>query len=227
MTEQGSVEIWWARLADAREDLAADLDPVEAGRLCAYRRQADRDRFLLGVTITRRVLAATFSVRPAAVELDRSCPTCGRPHGKVRSAAGIRLSVSHSGELVGVAFHPSAEVGLDVEQVDPGLDVDALARMTLSAAETLPDNDRSLAFTRYWVRKEAVLKATGAGLSRDLRSITVTAPDQPPAVTGEEQPAGIQLVDLQVDDGYLAALAVLSDRQVDVVQRNAEKLLRS
>ncbi|WP_433167346.1 4'-phosphopantetheinyl transferase family protein [Kribbella sp. CA-247076] len=195
MTE---VELWWGRIGQVRDEFAPDLDPVELGRLTAYVRAADKARFLLGCTIVRRVLAARFSLPAASIRLDRTCPECGKPHGKVR-AEGVELSVTHSGDLVGVAVS-DRPVGLDVEKVDPDLDVDGLARISLSAAETasLPrDGSRALAFTTAWTRKEAVVKATGDGLRTDLR--TITGP-----------PAGFQLLDLTTDPGYVGALAIQS-----------------
>ncbi|MFG1905406.1 4'-phosphopantetheinyl transferase family protein [Kribbella sp. NPDC048928] len=193
------VDIWWADVDEARDEFVQDLDEVERERLAAYVRDVDKARFLLGVTIVRRVLAARFSLPAAKIDLDRTCAECGKPHGKVR-AAGVELSVTHSGELVGVAFS-DRPVGLDVEQVDPGLDVDALARMALSAGEAqeLSGYDgiaKVRAFTTYWTRKEAVLKATGEGLRGDLRA---------------EVPAGIHVQALEVRADHRAALAVVAD----------------
>jgi 4'-phosphopantetheinyl transferase len=210
MTE---VEVWWGRIEQVRAEFADDLDPVELQRLKAYRRDADKARFLLGCTIVRRLLASRSSLPAASIRLDRTCPDCGKPHGKVR-AEGAELSVTHSGDLVGVAISDRS-VGLDVEKVDPGIDVDGLARIALSNAElaTLPrDEQRAHAFTTYWTRKEAIVKATGAGLRTDLRTIT-------------GQPDGFQLVELEVDPGYVAALAVVSAEPPVVQIRSAQVLI--
>jgi 4'-phosphopantetheinyl transferase len=193
MTE---VDVWWGRIGQVRDEFAADLDPVERQRLAAYLRDDDKARFLLGCTIVRRLLAARLSLPAASIRLDRSCPDCGKPHGKVR-ADGAELSVTHSGELVGVAIS-DRQVGLDVEKIDQGIDVDGLARVSLADVEIAAlaaYDDKARAFTTYWTRKEAVVKATGDGLRTDLR--TVLGP-----------PAGFHLVELEVDPSYVAALAV-------------------
>ncbi|MFF0345579.1 4'-phosphopantetheinyl transferase family protein [Kribbella sp. NPDC004875] len=208
------VEVWWAEVGLARQEFVADLNDVERGRLDAYLRDVDKARFLLGVTIVRRVLAARMSLPAAKVALDRTCPDCGKPHGKVRST-GVELSVTHSGDLVGVAF-ADRPVGLDVERVDPSLDVDALARVALSEAETqeLRGYDglaKARAFTEYWTRKEAVLKATGEGLRGDLRAGV---------------PAGIHVVELEVGADHRAALAVISPTPPVITQQTAAQLLR-
>lgn len=222
-----TVEVWWGRIGLVRDEFAADLDPAELGRLAAYRRPQDQARFLLGVTIVRRLLAARFSLPAAKIRLDRSCPDCGRPHGKVR-ADGAELSVSHSGDLVGVAITRRTPVGLDVEKVDPGIDVDSLAKVSLSDGERREldryDGDtRARAFTTYWTRKEAVVKATGDGIRTDLRTVVVSPPNQP----AELSAGGLQLVDLPVDAQHVAALAVLSGEPPAVRTRDAAELLRS
>jgi 4'-phosphopantetheinyl transferase len=207
------VEVWWGRIEQVRAEFADDLDPVELQRLKAYRRDEDKARFLLGCTIVRRLLASRTSSPAASIKLDRTCPDCGKPHGKVRTD-GAELSVTHSGDLVGVAIS-DRPVGLDVEKVDPSIDVDGLARIALSDAElaALPRNDHlAHAFTTYWTRKEAVVKATGDGLRTDLRTIT-------------DQPKGFQLVELEIDPGYVAALAVVSAEPPVVRIRSAQVLI--
>ena len=209
-----TIEVWWARIDQARDEFAADLDEVERGRLAAYLRDDDKARFLLGCTIVRRLLAARFSLPAAKVRLDRTCPVCGKPHGKVRTD-GVELSVTHSGELVGVAVG-DRPVGLDVEKVDPGIDIDAVATMSLADEELreLAKYDgiaKAEAFTTYWTRKEAVVKATGDGLRTDLRTVTV--------------PHGMQLCDLPVDPHHRAALAVLSAEPPVVQLKDATQVL--
>jgi 4'-phosphopantetheinyl transferase len=169
------VEVWWARIDQVRREFVEDLDEVELGRLAAYVRDEDKDRFLLGVTLTRRLLGRRFSLPPAKVVLDRTCLECGKPHGKVR-ADGVELSVTHSGDLVGVAIC-ECPVGIDVEKVDPQLDVDGVAGMALSPEELQDLNrhtglEKVQTFMTYWTRKEAVVKATGEGLRANLRRVS-------------------------------------------------------
>lgn len=217
-------QVWWARLADCRPALQHLLDPVEAERRAGYRMPADRDRFTLGVVLTRTVLAAYLGLAPDQVKLDRSCPDCDRPHGRPRLVSGAgsasSFSVSHSGDLVGVAFATAPAVGLDVEVVAPKR-AEGLADAVLSAAERA-DYDRSDAarrgsdFFRYWVRKEAVLKATGEGLRVPLATVSVSAADQPPRLVEwagrPDAPATFALYDLAGDPDHAASLAVVGAR---------------
>lgn len=227
------VEVWWARVTDSRPGLADDLDGVERGRLAAYARPDDQARFLVACAIVRRAVGAHLSLPPAKVRLDRACPDCTRPHGKVRAidAEGIHLSVSHSGELIAVAIHPGTPVGVDVEVVDPRIDPDSLATVSLAELEAkelarYEPAERARAFTAYWTRKEAVVKATGDGMRADLRKVIVSPPHEPAALldwSGYDGP--VQLVDLEAGPDYTAALAVLSSEPPQVHTRDASPLL--
>jgi len=147
-------------------------------------------------------------------------------------AEGMQLSVSHSGELVAVAFQPSGiAVGVDVEQVDAQLDADSVAAVSLAEVETTElaryePADRARAFTTYWTRKEALVKATGDGIRADLSKVIVSPPDQPAALlgwSGYDGPA--QLVDLEVGRDHVAALAILSSEAGRVHSIDATALL--
>lgn len=213
------MQVSWARSADAHEGLLETLAPVERARYAATVDPAARNRFLVGCALSRRLLGELLGVPPGDVPLRRVCPTCGGPHGKPRLAvsAGYDFSVTHSGDVVGVAVCRGAEVGLDVEEAHTALDVDAAARTALSARESaalysLPPVERKPAFLRIWTRKEAVLKALGVGLGAPLRELEVSEPGAAPAVLAwpdllADHPRAT-LMDLTVDGIHPAAVAV-------------------
>ncbi|WP_309243662.1 4'-phosphopantetheinyl transferase superfamily protein [Streptomyces sp. CAI-85] len=186
------MDVWWAGPNAAHEGLLPLLDPVERGRHEATVSPADRSRFLVGCALSRLVLGELLGLPPARVPLRRVCPRCGGPHGKPRldmpgSAEPYDFSVTHSGEIIGVAVCRGAEVGLDVEEADSPVDVALAARTALAAPElaaldALPPADRKAAFLRTWTRKEAVLKALGAGLTLPLRDLRLSPPDTRPTV---------------------------------------------
>ncbi|MET9129499.1 4'-phosphopantetheinyl transferase family protein [Streptomyces antibioticus] len=186
------MDVWWAGPNAAHEGLLPLLDPVERGRYEATVRAADRARFLVGCALSRLVLGELLGLPSARVPLRRVCPRCGGPHGKPRldmpgSVEPYDFSVTHSGEIIGVAVCRGAEVGLDVEEADSPVDVALAARTALAAPEqaalnALPPADRKAAFLRTWTRKEAVLKALGTGLTLPLRDLSLSPPDTRPTV---------------------------------------------
>ncbi|MFF9058324.1 4'-phosphopantetheinyl transferase family protein [Streptomyces sp. NPDC014882] len=226
------VLVWWARAGDARPALLVLLDAVERARHEATVRPADKARFLVGCALSRIALGELLGVPPADVPLRRVCPRCGGPHGKVRLAvpegspyADVDFSVTHSGEVVGVAVCRGAAVGLDVEDGGVALDVDAAARAALGDGELRalyagPPAGRRTAFLRTWTRKEAVLKALGVGLHAPLRELELSPPDAAPAVLGWPERLGrrpgTSLTDLTVAGTHAAAVAVLSGGGVRV-----------
>ncbi len=220
---EGTAQVWWARAGDASGDQVALLDEAERARLAAYRRAADRDRFLVGCALAKTVIAARTGSRPERISFDRTCRGCGRPHGKpVVAGGGPEFSVAHSGALIAVAVARDP-VGVDVEQLGGRarpLDPDALARLVLAESEraALAEVDpaaRARAFLVAWARKEAVTKATGDGLRAAFSQIVVAAvPDSagPPRVTSwpyPQAPESVSVLDLDAGPGYVAALAVL------------------
>jgi len=87
----------------------------------------------------------------------------------------------------------------------------------------LPAGKRGIARLRTWVRKEAVLKATGLGLAVEPALLTldgnrvVEYPDVlAPCLSG-----GIQIFDAPAIEGHLTALAVLSPSHTDIVVHSA------
>jgi 4'-phosphopantetheinyl transferase len=231
----GQAHVWWARLADARPELAELLSPVELRRRARYRAVADQNRFLLGAALLRVLLGGYQGMPAADVEVVRACPDCGEPHGKTRSTLpGWECSVSHSGDRVAVAVSRAGALGVDVERVGQSRDLDGLAgrvlhRREAAALRSLPEQRRPAAFTAYWTRKEAVVKATGDGLRAELAQLEVSPPGSQPRVLAAafrpELAYGCALHELTPGPGYAGTLALLSAQPVTVLEFGASGVL--
>ena len=168
--------VWWAAPVDPDRapTLVRLLDDHERERLTRFRRPADRARYLAAHALARLVLGGSGRTA-AALRFDRTC-RCGAAHGRPVLPGGPGFSLSHSGDLVGVAVRPGAAVGLDVEQVRDIADLPALAAHVWSPTERARDGTPGpAAFFRTWTRKEAVLKAAGDGLATPMADITLAA----------------------------------------------------
>jgi 4'-phosphopantetheinyl transferase len=150
----------------------------------------------------REVLASCGAGDPAELRIGRA-PN-GKPRLEQPGGGDLRFSLSHSGDLVAVAVAHGREVGVDIQETRPVGGLEAIADRRFTAAEAaelrrLGGDERLALFHRLWVRKEAYLKATGAGLRGSLASIDALAP---------ELPGGWELTDLDVPEGYAGALAL-------------------
>jgi 4'-phosphopantetheinyl transferase len=214
--------VWWAAPvapADA-PGLVALLDGHERDRLGRFRRPADRARYLAGHALARLVLADAVGRPAGALEFDRTC-RCGAQHGKPVLPGGPGFSLTHAGDLVGVAVHPGGAVGLDVEQVRELTDLAAMAAHVCSPQETAVDED---AFFRLWTRKEALLKAVGTGLAAPMSAITL-GPSGVLDWVGDDAPRDpLWLHDLHPAAGYRAAVAG-TGAQPEVTEASGGQLL--
>jgi 4'-phosphopantetheinyl transferase len=118
-----------------------------------------------------------------------------------------------------VAVGHGGPVGVDVESVHR-FDLPGLRAVVLHDSEEATD---AADLARIWVRKEALLKATGEGLRVDPRSVRVSSPREPAALLewGAESRARPVLYDVPVDQGHVAAVAVLGPAPLRLTTRRA------
>ena len=225
-------DVWWARPAAVTPGLLDLLDDVEQTRFDGYRRDVDKQRFLTGRALIRGVVAAELGVAPKDVVIDASCFDCGKPHGKPK-VDGLEVSISHSGNWVALALTDATPIGVDVEEVRDA-EVDGLAGIAFSPAELVafekvPTVRKKEAFFTYWSRKEAVVKATGKGMSVAMSKLTLSAYDEPPRVVAsnaaEVDVAAVHMVDLDAGSDYRACVAVFGADEPEVTERDATELI--
>lgn len=170
------VDVWLVpALSDSSEveQLAGNwLDAAERTRLNSRRLPRGRAMFLLTRAALRRLLSAYRpGVDPQDWQLGRS--TEGRPCVLGPVPAPV-FNLSHTDDMLVLAFAASGEPGVDVEALDRRLDARALAQRFFSDAEywalqSLPLAQQRDRFLRLWTLKEACVKANGKGLARALR----------------------------------------------------------
>jgi 4'-phosphopantetheinyl transferase len=193
-------------------ELEALLSEQELERAARFRFARDRSRYVAAHGTLRRILG--LFVQRAPTELSFTPGPQGKPAlepGQIGEP--VHFNLSRSGNLALVAVAGAGEVGVDLEHVRP-LDAAAIARRIFAPAEhaallALPEAEQLWGFLRYWTRKEAVVKATGRGLSLPLRSFVLSA--EPGESPEEIRPEGGPPVWVSVlpspQSGYAAALA--------------------
>ena len=219
-------DVWWASTAWMRPWHADILSDDERARRAGLWDPGHRAQYTVAAALLRLVAAPLTGGSAARVVVDRTCPSCGRQHGRPRlPGTGLHVSISHSGATVAVAVSNAGEVGVDVQQLEDG-SVQELSPLVLAESEA-----RHVAVTRdfftYWTRKEALVKATGDGVTVPLPQVVVSPPGTPPRVLGYPRQGELaaQLHDLGPEPGYVGALAVLGPGPVVVRERSGEQLL--
>ncbi len=163
------------------------------------------------------LVAEALSAPADHVRLGRRCPQCGATdHGRpvvVAPIDGRRVHVSVGRTLgrVAVAVGSSGPLGVDIERVDP----DRFAGVaTVAQHSDEPDAGSLRLLAARWVQKEAILKATGWGLTEDPAGLDLTARRPSPfAVTATRNGLAVRVwvSELGVGTRYAAAVAVVGE----------------
>ncbi len=169
------------------------LEPVERGERRGQAREA-----------LRGILAA--ELREPADNLELAVAAGGKPY---LPGGELHFNLSHSGTVACVATSTAVPVGVDVERVRSFRNESGMRRRICGAGElellhAIPSASESqAALIRLWVRKEAVVKASGEGIVRDLNQFSVL--DE---LVDDGRGGRWRCIDLPSPaPGYLAALA--------------------
>jgi 4'-phosphopantetheinyl transferase len=223
--------------------LAALLSPDETARAGRFRFADLRRRYVVARASLRQLVAARLGLQAPAVTF--AYTSFGKPYLAPRPPAHdnampapaaigghLEFNVAHAGDLALIALTWARRVGVDVEPVRPLPDLASVAQRFFAPAEqaalaALLTAERTAAFFQIWTRKEALLKASGEGLSRSLAGFAVPLgeidvclllPTGEPGATASTAPALLpwRLLPLPAPPGFCAALAVEGDGEVEV-----------
>jgi 4'-phosphopantetheinyl transferase len=229
LLERNSVHVWYAPLVEVNRAVS-EGDCASSSPLCSA---AERSRFLVCRSLLRTLLGRYTGIEPGRIALwrtdQRSKPFLSATHAAGR---GLQFSVSHSGAHALLAFAIDRPVGVDLEVLRPLPEAHRLVarffspreaeQLLLRFAMEEEEEERSLAFFRYWTRKEACLKAGGRGLSlaalkeleflqqRRRQRRVVSGFDLVPAPESEARRWAVH--ELRPAENLIAALAVQAGR---------------
>ncbi|UVT16099.1 MAG: 4'-phosphopantetheinyl transferase superfamily protein [Nitrospira sp.] len=187
-----AVHLWGIELNGSSECLARCaqwLDDVERGRAARLVREEDRQHYVLAHGGLRAVLSWYLGVSPDVVTLDRSA--AGKPFVilQLGDRSVITFNMSHAHGRALIAVSNAQEVGVDLEFIRLDVEVEKLSRRYFADTEhtaimRLPQEQRAPRFFRYWVAKEAALKAQGIGLQGLTECEIVLGTDEADAEVG-------------------------------------------
>ena len=97
-------------------------------------------------------------------------------------APALQFNLSHTRGFVACAISIANAVGIDVEAVSRNPDIEVADRFfsprEVAILRAMPPERQPETFLRFWTLKEALIKATGEGLSRALDSFSFASFEQ-------------------------------------------------
>lgn len=168
-----------------------------------------RSDWVISRVLLRYVLSFVSSTAPEEVELKAEpCTRCAKEHGKpfftiVGAPTAYQFSLSHvaGSSLLAIG---TVRCGVDLEQSADerrtALVASQLHPLEQLDLEKLTGEDMTEEFTRIWVRKEALLKADGRGLSVGFDDLYC-------GVRRKHQPHPLEVVDGRIGEQLHWALA--------------------
>jgi 4'-phosphopantetheinyl transferase len=174
-------------------------------KVAAYKDQHAAKLSLYGVKLTERLFGAMDNRNTLA---DIVYGKAGRPE---LIGSNLHFNVAHSCDIVLCAGLQGQRIGIDIEK-HTFLDIDLYRDyLTQNEWQNIQSSENgNLTLLSIWVRKEALFKAAGIGISEEMAEIDV--------VDGTPVLQGIQyyLLDVDVAPGYCSAIA--SDSPIEDVQ---------
>lgn len=222
LPSKNQVHIWQADLTQTEQvDYFNNLlSPDEQQRAAQLVFPVNRDQFIIGRGILRCILARYLNC--TAQEIKFEYGEYGKPT-IVFPETELQFNLSHTSQLALYAISLAKPVGIDIEEVNSRVDAASIAQRYFAASEyeelqNLSDDTRLEGFFNVWTRKEAIVKALGAGLFTELKQLevglTASRPHKLPQVSSLSD-MDWSLINLQVPSGNVATLAAVG--QVEVI----------
>jgi 4'-phosphopantetheinyl transferase len=218
--EPGTIHVWTFSIEGEPELVQrcrACLSSGEQHRADRFVFARDRTRYTIAHAVLRHLLSRYCDVPPEALRFEASGagkPILLRP-ALPAHAATLHFNLTHSEDRALVGVSEGRELGVDLEKVRANIEALSISqhyffgseRDAIAASPTPGDT-----FFRYWVAKEAVLKAQGIGLGFPLDRFRVAfTPDHDTARIDTLDPAALSadwtVRMLPCESGWFAAVA--------------------
>jgi 4'-phosphopantetheinyl transferase len=184
------------------------LDSNEQSSANTFLKEADKHRYIAAHGVLRIFLNEMLGEKGYTIAKN----AYGKPYVP---QASIQFNLSHSGNMILLAFTNNIPIGVDVEQMRDIDNLDLIVKEYLHPNEVkelsacqLHESDQ--AFFSCWSKKEAVSKALGLGLSFPLNAFSVSSVP----LLGNwclnlplKHPQSWTLLAFKPSDGYFAAIA--------------------
>jgi 4'-phosphopantetheinyl transferase len=214
------VHVWRASLELKPKDvqnLLKTLSADETQRANRFHFDKDRSHFIVARGLVRKILSQYLRTDPHSLRFSYNLN--GKPTlVAVSNGSSFSFNLSHADDLMLLAVTHGRQIGIDLDRLD-GSGRDEILERIFSQEEiaklgSLSGSEREAAFSKYWTKVEAVVKAKGEALASTLDQVEVSISNgRKPATfmnNATSQPdSGWSITEIDPGPGYVAALAVL------------------
>lgn len=157
MTDESPEQIYWPLLNDE-----------EKKRACKFARLELKHKYIKTRGILRTILGSYLNIAPQSIILKTA--KYGKPF---LADVNLHFNLSHTNNMFVVAVSNTGDIGVDLELCQARKSLAGIVEKCFSVAEglywnSLPDELKTSMFFRFWVRKEAFVKAVGRGIALGL-----------------------------------------------------------
>ncbi|MDQ8005661.1 MAG: 4'-phosphopantetheinyl transferase superfamily protein [Pedobacter sp.] len=180
-------------------DVLSEREQEKASRIFIPK---DKERYAVSKFCLRTILGLCLNISPQEIDFifhEHKKPT----------VIGIEFNISHTGDYVLIAISPKA-VGIDVEYLNREFDFKSILDITFSKKEIDFIGDKDVDPTNFyvmWTRKEALLKASGEGVSDNLHLIECLDEHL------EREKEVFKMRTFMIEDSYVASIATTLDQK--------------
>lgn len=193
--------------------LSIYLSSAELKHSQQYHFEKDANRYIICRVLLKFILARRLSIPVSEINIALN-------HNKkpyLVNDNSVFFNLSHSKDLAIIAVSDNA-VGIDLEYLNNNFDFMDMLPTIFSSKEierVLTTTQKAQTFFKYWTRKEAIVKATGQGISDDLPKIPAT--DGRHTIDSDllEGYNNLFIYSFPLDEDYVTAVALSKNKVSD------------
>jgi 4'-phosphopantetheinyl transferase len=231
---QPNVEVFYSSSDDLKtkySELKQYISDDEKSRADRFHFETDRKTYVLSHSLLRLILGKRIKKHPLEISFSRD-----HNNKPVLRGNPVCFNLTHTREAFALAVSDNFYVGIDLETINPGIDIYSIINSFFSERERKlilnSKTDACDSFFLLWTRKEALLKAVGSGLVNDLKVIEVSEPEnmikwnslEKPAVNSECGFREHFIYSTKLENNYLS-VALPFKTTINVTQIDNENIL--
>lgn len=217
MNIKNEVDIWFLNksiLVDSTHDWENIISTEEQHRANRFHFENDKRDFIVYHACKRLILSSYLKKPPKEIAI--SLLEKGKPFIQNET---LSFNLSHTKEMAVLAVANNVEIGVDIEKIKTSANYLDIAKRFFHADEyhqlmKIENTQEQLnTFFILWTAKEAILKATGEGISAGLDNFCVQQDHSNPNELKHTYSDNIALRRLNAPDGYVATLAIVGENK--------------